>query len=176
MPDILDRLEKFSLYNHNEQREILDYAISEIRNNRNTMELMGREIERISPGDNPADDIPETTGGSALPIPDAVEELAKMGITAVPLDDPAVLHNTIAEAVGETEEIIEEPTFTDSATPEELADIYGGGNEDSTEINMTGLLNGTAEEADQGDGPSEDNAKPDDEGRPSGGLTMPDTN
>jgi hypothetical protein len=142
MPDILDRLEKFSLYNHNEQREILDYAISEIRNNRNTMELMGREIERISPGDNPADDIPETTGGSALPIPDAVEELAKMGITAVPLDDPAVLHNTIAEAVGETE----------------------------------GLLNGTAEEADQGDGPSEDNAKPDDEGRPSGGLTMPDTN
>jgi len=47
MPDILERLEKFSVYSAGEQSEILAYAQSEIRNSRYTLELMAREVEHL---------------------------------------------------------------------------------------------------------------------------------
>jgi len=49
MADILMRLEKFNIVTPTEQQEIIDFAMSEIRTLRNTLELMARDLEKHSP-------------------------------------------------------------------------------------------------------------------------------
>lgn len=169
MPDILERLEKFVLYSAGEQQEIRDFAQSEIRTLRNTVEIMGRELERLNPVENPPSE-PEVHPSPMEAVHDSMAELAKMGITAIQLDPTEdsmkELHNTVAEAVGE-------PTFTDEATPDELDAIYGAGGDDNA-IDMTGLLHGTGD-TDDGSGANVDLTETEDNGGFSGRSIIPET-
>ncbi len=115
MPDILERLEKFSVYSAGEQREVLDYAISEVRNNRHTMELMGREIERLE---------------ALISLP--VEEDTSNDHTLVA--DIPVVPSVLDEGPHESVGLITTATALDNGgdvvrdmPPEEIARVFGSG-------------------------------------------------
>tara|TARA_R110000765_G_scaffold245803_3_gene347957 strand:+ start:13 stop:687 length:675 start_codon:yes stop_codon:yes gene_type:complete len=158
MPDILERLEKFSVYSVTEQQEVIDYSMSEIRNNRNTMELMGREIERL-----------ETSVGGNV-VKDMLPEIKPIKETP---DDPIPDNPVLSSPVTILEEGTE-PTATAiddggnvvrDMSEEEIARVFGATQtfEEPTEEEYTKLkkeaedrVNVLIAEADLNDRPLEE--------------------
>jgi|TARA_Y100000310_G_scaffold146443_1_gene145791 hypothetical protein len=166
MPDILERLEKFALYSAAEQREVLDYAMSEIRNSRHTMELMGREVERLEaavvkdlPVIDPPDSVKITPGKIRLPGTDVVRDMTEDEI-ATAFGANQVIEEPTAEEVAaivqaeaevqherpiEVEDVVIEEPITESQKKIYEHIITGETGSDGT-LDMTGML-GTEEPA-----------------------------
>ena len=176
MPDILERLEKFSVYSVTEQQEVIDYSMSEIRNNRNTMELMGREIERLetSVGGNVVKDmLPEIKPIKETPddpIPDNPVLSSPVTIleegtepTATAIDDGGNV--LVPEAVEAATSISTGGNVVRDMSEEEIARVFGATQtfEEPTEEEYTKLkkeaedrVNVLIAEADLNDRPLEE--------------------